>query len=86
MAPPESLPCPTHDHSPHYSIGTSRNTVPTYGTLPPVTQTDMMHKAGLTLAKWVGNQTQECTALWAIYLTNIHGYLSIQISISTFQA
>jgi hypothetical protein len=79
MTPPERLPYPTRGHSPHYSIGLSHNTVPTYGMLPPVTQTNTMHKDGLTPAKWVGNQTQERIALRAIYLTNIHGYLSIQI-------
>jgi hypothetical protein len=84
--PPEMLPCPTHGHSPHYSVGPSHNTIPTYGMLPPVTQTNTTHKAVLTLAKWFGNQSQERTALQAIYLTNIYGYLSIQISISTFHA
>jgi hypothetical protein len=36
-------------------------------------------------SEWA-NQKQERAIVWTIYLTNIHGYLIIQISISTFQA
>jgi hypothetical protein len=44
MTPPKTLPCPTRGHCPHYSVGPSRNTISTYGTLQTVTQTDTMHK------------------------------------------